>query len=63
MFDCAVVVSRVLLALVRRSPLAMLAQGFDPVDVFVFVEVGEDLVLVDVEDQVGEGVGGCLAAR
>ena len=36
------------------------SHGFEAADVFVFVEVGEDLVLFDVEDQVGEGAEGVL---
>jgi hypothetical protein len=34
--------------------------GFKAADVFVFVEVGQDVVLLDVEDQVGEGAKSVL---
>ena len=36
------------------------SHGFDAADVFVFVEIGEDLVFLDVEDQVGEGAESVL---
>jgi hypothetical protein len=34
------------------------SHGFDLADLFVLVELGEGFVLVDVEDQVGEGPQG-----